>query len=411
MQIAISQWRPAQPHLNGLTLKHNTFITWQLKATLLNFLHTAHDVDPLCSRLITRPPTDLTDLLDAYNSTLTSLLNKHAPLITKSVRAVHSQPWFTSALSKLKSARRHLEKIWLRTHSAHDLNLFRRATNRYHSAIISAKRTFNSNLISSNLTNSRKLWNSVNKLLHRKPHIQLPTSFPSTSLPQMFADFFSDKIHKLHFNLLSNSTENSPHTTPSTSPKELTDFTCVTHEEIAKLISLSPDTYCDLDPIPTSLLKQCAYVLIPTITKIINLSLATGIFPAHFKSSLILPHLKKSTLDKEDLTNYRPISHLSFLSKLTERVVKIRLSTHLSTNHLLNSFQSAYTKFHSTESTLLAVHDHIINAMSQQKVTALCLLDLSAAFDTIDHSILIHRLSSWFGLNGTVLTWQLSLDF
>ena len=100
-----------------------------------------------------------------------------------------------------------------------------------------------------------------------------------------------------------------------------------------------------------------------------------------------------------------PITDLSFLSKLIERVVKQRLIHHLSSNALLNSFQSAYTKHHSTESALLSVHDHIIKAMAQQKVTALCLLDLSAAFDTIDHSILIHRLSSWFGLNGTVLSW------
>jgi len=90
---------------------------------------------------------------------------------------------------------------------------------------------------------------------------------------------------------------------------------------------------------------------------------------------------------------------MSFLSKLTERVVKLRLT------HLLNSFQSAYTKYHSTESTLLSMHDHIIKAMSQQKITALCLIDLSAAFDTIDHSILTRRLSSWFGLKGTVLSW------
>jgi len=93
------------------------------------------------------------------------------------------------------------------------------------------------------------------------------------------------------------------------------------------------------------------------------------------------------------------------LSKLTERVVKNRLTTHLSANNLLNSYQSAYTKHNSTESTLLAVHDHIIKSMSEQKVTALCLLDLCAAFDTIDHSILLHRLSSWFGFNGTVISW------
>ena len=69
------------------------------------------------------------------------------------------------------------------------------------------------------------------------------------------------------------------------------------------------------------------------------------------------------------------------------------------------SFQSAYTKFNSTETTLLALHDHIIRAMSQQQATGLCLLDLSAAFDTIDHTIPLHRLKSWFGFTDTVLSW------
>ena len=85
--------------------------------------------------------------------------------------------------------------------------------------------------------------------------------------------------------------------------------------------------------------------------------------------------------------------------------VKNRLTEYLHQNNLTNSFQSAYTKFNSTETTLLTLHDHIIRAISQQQVTGLCLLDLSAAFDTIDHSILLQRLKSWFGINNTVLSW------
>jgi len=188
-------------------------------------------------------------------------------------------------------------------------------------------------------------------------------------------------------------------------PTNLTFFSLATEEEICKLVSQSSNTFCDLDPIPTSLLKQLLPPLLPTITNIVNLSLSSGVFPKQFKLCSVIPLLKKYNLDKEELSNYRPISHLSFLSKLTERVVKLRLTHHLSSNDLLNSFQSAYTKFHSTESTLLSLHDHIIKAMSHQKITALCLLDLSAAFDTIDHSILVHRLSTWFGLKGTVLSW------
>ena len=77
-----------------------------------------------------------------------------------------------------------------------------------------------------------------------------------------------------------------------------------------------------------------------------------------------------------------------------ERVVKSRLIDHLTSSKLLNAHQSAYCKHHSTETALLYLHDHLINAIGSQKVSCLCLLDLSAAFDTIDHNILITRLSS-----------------
>ena len=135
------------------------------------------------------------------------------------------------------------------------------------------------------------------------------------------------------------------------------------------------------------------------------MSITSGSFPDSFKHSIVTPLLKKPTLDKEQLSNYRPVANLSFLSKLTERIVKARLDSHFASNSLYNKFQSAYTKFHSTESTLLSLHDYLIRAMSRQQLTCLCLLDLSAAFDTIDHSILLHRLRTWFGIHGTPLQW------
>ena len=90
--------------------------------------------------------------------------------------------------------------------------------------------------------------------------------------------------------------------------------------------------------------------------------------------------------------------NLSLISKITERIVKSHLNDHLSSSNLYNPNPSAYTKFHSTETTLLSLHFHLITAISHQQVSCLCLLDFSAAFDTIDHYILLHRLLSWFGI-------------
>ena len=104
-------------------------------------------------------------------------------------------------------------------------------------------------------------------------------------------------------------------------------------------------------------------LLVPTVTNIVNLSLSSGNFHHTLKESVISPLLKKPTLDKDELSNYRPISNLSLLSKITERVIRARLSDHLTSNNLLNPHQSAYCKHHSTETALLYIHDHLINAI------------------------------------------------
>ena len=117
------------------------------------------------------------------------------------------------------------------------------------------------------------------------------------------------------------------------------------------------------------------------------------------------PLLKKPSLPPEDLNNYRPISNFNFISKILEKVVASRMNSHLSTNSLFLPFQSAYRSFHSTESTLLKIHNDIISSIDNSEVTALILLDLSAAFDTVDYSILLSRLKNWFGFEDSCLSW------
>jgi len=132
-------------------------------------------------------------------------------------------------------------------------------------------------------------------------------------------------------------------------------------------------------------------VLALFITLLFNRSLVTGCFPSEFKHAIVRPLLKKSGLDASDLKNYRPVSNLSFLSKLLERVVQRRLQDFLDSNELMPSQQSAYRQHHSTETAVLLM------AADNGLVSALCLLDLTAAFDTVDHDLLL-RLERQFGL-------------
>ena len=117
------------------------------------------------------------------------------------------------------------------------------------------------------------------------------------------------------------------------------------------------------------------------------------------------PLLKKPGLDIECLKNYRPISNLPFLTKLLEKVVLRQLQTHLVDNGLLDVYQSAYRKNHSTETALLHVVNKLLLSSDQNKVSVLSLLDLSAAFDTIDHQILLNRLKHDFGITDSALKW------
>ena len=187
--------------------------------------------------------------------------------------------------------------------------------------------------------------------------------------------------------------------------RNFNEFQCVTLKQVESVIMKSPTKSCPLDPIPTIMLKECLDVLIAPITNIINLSLSTGVVPEVLKIARVLPLIKKQSLDPDVLANYRPISNLPFLSKVLERIVALQLHEHLSTCDLYPKLQSAYRRFHSTETALLRVHNDLLMTVDSGNEALLFLLDFSAAFDTIDHDILFHRLEYRFGLSGSVIEW------
>ena len=165
---------------------------------------------------------------------------------------------------------------------------------------------------------------------------------------------------------------------------------------------------CELDPIPSKLLIECLECLdsiLPSLTDLFNSSLASGIFPQCFKSALVTPILKKRCLDHNDLNNYRPVSILCFIAKILEKLVLSQVSSYLNSHNLYNTCQSAYRPGHSTETALLKVVNDLFLSLNKGNISVLALLDFSSAFDTIDHTILVHRLHTDFGFTDTVLQW------
>ena len=132
-----------------------------------------------------------------------------------------------------------------------------------------------------------------------------------------------------------------------------------------------------------NLLCDLLLVLAPAITHLVNAALSSGTFPAQHKSAIVMPLLKKLGSDVKVLKNYRPMSNLSFISKVIEKVVASRVLDHMKENNLLDQMQSAYRSGHSTETALLRVHNDIVSAIDKGHGVFLILLDLSAAFDKL----------------------------
>lgn len=181
-------------------------------------------------------------------------------------------------------------------------------------------------------------------------------------------------------------------------------FKPLSEGDVRELIEGFPNKSCILDPMPMSLVINCVDMLLPVITKVINPSLESGSFALNWKCALVNPLLKRTGLDLV-FKNYRPVSNLQYVSKLTERAVFNQLHEHMMANSIYPLFQSAYRKYHSTETALLRVMNDILLKMNSQHVTLLVLLDLSAAFDTVSHDVLLDRLHNDVGLRGNALKW------
>src|SRR5882757_5198904 len=341
--------------------------------------------DIFASDLHSVTPTSLNTYVELFSSTLSKILNKHAPFKLITITNRPNKPYITPEVKIQKKLRCRLESIWRKNKTLSNHTIYKAQARRVAQLITENKRLYLNNFVSDNQCNPKKLWSRLDALLSRKTPSILPTFSCPHIMASTFSDFFLDKINKISSKFIPNIITSVIDPSPIIVPPQLNLFTTATVEEITSAISKSSNASCILDPIPTHLLKSCLPALILPITNIVNLSLSEGIFPDAFKNAIVKPLYKKHSLPHEELSSYRPISNLNFISKIIERIIHTRICNHLKTFPSLSPFQSAYRPFHSTETALLRIQNDLLLSMDNKRVSALILLDLSAAFDTIDH--------------------------
>ncbi|KAK3545874.1 hypothetical protein QTP70_016449 [Hemibagrus guttatus] len=262
----------------------------------------------------------------------------------------------------------------------------------------SSEASFYKEKLETSAQDPRKLHNIFSSLLNPPA----PPS-PSSLTAEDFASFYTEKIERICQTFTSLPTSPTSHNQHSTTPS-LTQLSTVAAEEVLQITRSCNPTTCPLDPIPSAMLQTISPDLLPFITTVINGSLTSGHVPTAFKKARVIPILKKPALDTSDISNYRPVSLLSFLSKILERVVCNQLSDYLMQNNLHDPNQSGFKAAHSTETALLAVTEKLHSARSAKLSSVLILLDLSAAFDTVNHKTLLSTLRS-LGICGTAWEW------
>ncbi|XP_068673147.1 uncharacterized protein [Montipora foliosa] len=143
---------------------------------------------------------------------------------------------------------------------------------------------------------------------------------------------------------------------------EFRSFHMVTSETVKAYVNTIGPKSCELDPIPASVLCSCKDILLPVLTDIVNMSLQSGHMPTQLKQAILKPKLKKDSLSPSEFSNFRPISNWKAISNIIDKAVACQLNDHLTETHLSETFQSAYKRFHSTETALLKVQDDILQA-------------------------------------------------
>ena len=353
---------------------------------------------------------DVNQAVEILTSKLTRILDTMAPLRTVQCRR-HYAPWLTTDTKQLIKERDSAQKIAASTDKVEDWRNYKNIRNTVTARLRQDKRQWESERLSNTENDPKNLWKNMKGWLNWKssgPPSQLFFNGEMVNSPAGLANtmntFFINKVKGLRENIPTNWTD------PLKVLKEtMKARTCtftprpVKPEQVLYFIkALRNSKSTGLDTLDTYILKLVAENILPALTHVINLSIRDGIFPTLWKKSKIVPLLKKG--DALNPKNYRPVALLPVLSKILEKVYFAQLVQYLEENHLLHPNHHGSRACHSTASALLQMHDTWLQEVEDGSMVGVMMLDLSAAFDMVDHDLLLEKLKL-HGLDDKAVQW------